>query len=356
MTDVSTYQFSNDEGKYNLSRDELLEYLKTARSIETSLIEVERIERHQVGQINEIASRGYPDFAPPHKDLGSERRRTFNEFKTAGNSIGAIGGLVFGIATGLSATQWSDNPFSLIGDLVVFGVCVLIFSGIGALIGAGAASAFGWTKGQESFTEKERQNSAARKKWEREVREQREKDEKAVEDFLQSLRLIGELKELLRRILSEHYKDGPVYIKYQTLPAICQLYEYFDSGRFNTLGDAYNQYELEVRLDRLVDNSEKALAALSEIRDNQMLLYNALIEVKATLDEANARLDSCIRKLDQLKYVNEIIAICSTQTALATTLLSQVSYYKNRHDLPFSAHVIEGALLSFDAKLLRNKV
>lgn len=231
-----------------------------------------------------------------------------------------------------------------------------IAAAICAATGAGIGALISWSIGSSSSTSKsnakEQENKVAREKWKDEIAQTKKADAEAVADFRSSSLPISELKTICRRMLDEHYSDSLIYPKYQTLPAVCQLYEYFDSGRFAELGEAYNQYELEVRLDRLIDNSERALQVLYEIRDNQRLLYDALMDVRNGIDSVSESIDRCFETMNRTAYSQEVSSICLQQTALATTLLSQIEFYKNRHDLPLPFHAYEGALLGINARLL----
>lgn len=333
-------------------RDDLLEYLKTARDLEVGLLELEKMAEHQREQIDTLSRKQYPSFDPPHKNVADERNRANESARSAGGTIGGICGLLYAIVDGWHMVSDSNNPFSLVGNFFVFVIAAGIVVAIGAGIGTFIAAMTGSSKNQRISDEKERENDAAREKWLEETQCMRARDAEAIRDFRQNLAVLTEAGDYFRQILDEHYNGGPVYYKYQTLPAVCQLYEYFDSGRFTSLGDAYNQYELEVRLDRLIDNSERALALLSDIRNNQRLLYDALVDVRASISAVNQRLDVCIASLDRVSYASEVTAICSRQTALATTLLSQVVYYKNRHELPLFARGLEAALIAYDARLV----
>ncbi len=351
MNELEPYGATSHGTSHQDDRDDLLEYLKTARDLEVGLLELEKMAEHQREQVDVLGRKQYPIFDPPHKNIADERNRANAGARSAGSTIGGICGLLYAIFDGWHMVSDSNNPFSLVGNFFVFviaaGIVVAIGAGIGTLVAAATSS----SKNQKVSDEKERENDAAREKWLEETQRMRARDAEAIRDFKQNLAVLTEAGDYFRQILDEHYNGGPVYYKYQTLPAVCQLYEYFDSGRFTTLGDAYNQYELEVRLDRLIDNSERALALLSDIRDNQRLLYDALVDVRASISAVNQKLDVCIANLDRVTYASEVTAVCSRQTALATTLLSQVVYYKNYHNLPLFTRGLEAALAAYDARL-----
>ncbi len=74
---------------------------------------------------------------------------------------------------------------------------------------------------------------------------------------------------------------------------MCSLYEYFISGRFTELtgpDGAYNRYETEIRLDRIITKLDVIIHKLDAIKANQYMLFTALQEgnqlTKQLLDES----------------------------------------------------------------------
>lgn len=279
-------------------------------------------------------------------------------------TIGAIFGLIIAWNTNwLNGTGASMDSLGgpvywflifLFGAPIVMGICGVIGGVIGAVIG-GILTASDQEALEKSEAEKRAQYEREKEQWESDRVDAMRQDLAAVNEFKQDNAVIKELLNIIKNLLQEHYENGPVYRKYCNLPAVCQLYEYFESGRFKEFDKAYNQYELEVRLDKIIDNSEEALVLLGQTRDNQFLLYQGLQDIKASVDTTNATLMYCAERLDSIGYTLEITALCSQQTALATMLLSQIQFYKNRHNLPFPFHVYEGYLLGVDTHILARK-
>ena len=329
---------------------EVLAYLKTARELEIGLMKLDKLEKHSNWKILQLEGKAYPEFQPPNARIEQERADAKSKARAIGAVFGGIAGFVFEFVEEWRIVEASGSPLAWFGNLVVFGMaaatCAAIGAGIGALISWGVGAIVGVIRSNA----KEAENKVAKEKWKAKVARARKADAEAVAEFRSSSLPICELRVLYERMLNEHYSDGPIYRKYQTLPAICQLYEYFDSGRFAKLADAYNQYELEVRLDRL--NSEKALQVLCEIRDSQRLLYDALLDIRDSIDSVNKNIDKCFEALNGIAYSQEVSSICLQQTALATTLLSQIGFYKNRYELSLPFHMFEGALIGINARLL----
>lgn len=334
---------------------DLLSYLDVARDLESSIMELTEIEEHALAEISDIEHRTYPSFDPPnqHPERVASEKTSSSLF--LGGFVGAICGFVFEICLEWYKVEESGDSLAWAGNFLLFLVAASICAIIGAAIGAVIAVIVGSSSASKAQEELEEENRRAHKLWEEELKRKKQEDAAAVIQFKEDTAILDDLKKTMKKMLDEHYSNGPIYRKYRTLPAICQLYEYFDSGRFTELGDAYNQYELEVRLDRLIDNSEKALQVLYQIRDNQRILFDALLAVRDSVYSVNGNIDRCIQKLDYVAYSQEISALCLQQTATATTLLSQIEYYKQRHDLPLLLHGYEGYLLGINAKIASRK-
>lgn len=110
------------------------------------------------------------------------------------------------------------------------------------------------------------------------------------------VRLENKQKELLQREidrlkldmrdseqrLAQIYAKNIVFPKYQNLVAISSLYEYVCAGRCSSLEGhegAYNIYESEVHLDRIVTKLDQVIAHLDAIRNNQFVLFTAVQEI-----------------------------------------------------------------------------
>lgn len=336
-------------------KQELLDYLRIARDLETGLMKLSEIEKHALSEITSVEHRVYPEFVPPNPHPEQEAKRKSSNAWHAGAFIGAACGVLFEVALEWYKVEASGNSLVWLGNFAAFSVTAAFCAAIGAGIGVLAGLLIGSSAGGEAQSTLEDENRKARKAREEGITQEKERDAAAVLQFKEDTAILTDMKNAVKKMLEEHYSNGPIYQKYRTLPAICQLYEYFDSGRFTELGAAYNQYELEVRLDRLIDNSEKALQVLYQIRDNQHILFDALLSVRDSVYAINGSIDKCAQNLDYIAYSQEISSLCLQQTAVASTLLSQIEYYKNRHSLPMLLHGYEGYLLGINARVASRK-
>lgn len=334
---------------------DLLSYLDVARSLESTLMELSEIEGNALSELSDLEHQAYPSFVPPSPEPERVASDKAASGLMLGVVVGAICGFLFEAFLEWHKVEGSADSLAWAGNFALFLVAASICALIGAAVGALIAYLVGSSAGSRAQGALEEENRRARELWEEELERRKRADAAAAVQFREDTAILTDLKKAFRKMLDEHYSNGPIYQKYRTLPTVCQLYEYFDSGRFAELGDAYNQYELEVRLDRLIDSSEKALQALYQIRDSQRILYDALPSVRDSVCGVNGNINRCVRELDRIGYSQEISSLCLQQTAVATTLLSQVEYYKQRHDLPMALHGLEGYLLEINARVASRK-
>ena len=79
---------------------------------------------------------------------------------------------------------------------------------------------------------------------------------------------LAQTKELLDKL----YAKDVIYPKYRTLPALTSIYEYFVTGRCDSLAGAngaYNMYEDEVRKDTVISQLNTVIENLEQIRLNR---------------------------------------------------------------------------------------
>ncbi len=81
------------------------------------------------------------------------------------------------------------------------------------------------------------------------------------------------------------YSQDMIYPKYQNLPALTSIYEYFITGRCDELTGphgAYNLYEDEMRRDMVISQLNLVIANLEQIKQNQYMLYQQVKEIQDT--------------------------------------------------------------------------
>lgn len=130
-------------------------------------------------------------------------------------------------------------------------------------------------------------------------------DEKRVANELrQKAYLQAQLNDLIvtsrqtRAVLRELYDKNIIHPNYRGLIPMCSLYSYFDTGVCTQLEGhegAYNKYDLEKRLDRIVCQLDEVLRKLNQIKRNQEKLYEVICD-------ANDKVDKLIDNTNHMSY------------------------------------------------------
>lgn len=119
------------------------------------------------------------------------------------------------------------------------------------------------------------------------------------------------------------YASNFIYPKYRNLIAVASMYEYLDSGRCNSLegaDGAYNIYELEVRLDRIITKLDIIISNLEQIRANQYYLYTAIKEMQPHIDRVTNTIIENTNKLNE-------VAVNTAVTAYTAQVIERNQYY-----------------------------
>ncbi len=122
-----------------------------------------------------------------------------------------------------------------------------------------------------------------------------------------------------RNILRHYYSQNILFSKYQNFIAVCSLYEYLMSGRCTALEGhegAYNLFETELRLDRICGKLDTVIDHLSDIKDNQAVLYDAIQEG----NRASKRLyQEAVKQSELLGMMEEKIALTGEYARIAAS-------------------------------------
>lgn len=229
----------------------------------------------------------------------------------------------------------SDAMF--LNVLVVIGIILLFLSIIGVFIGKSC------DKDEDAkVVEKNRQlrNEYEQKVQQENLRMQKETMQKQLlnRDISAMQKQMNECKQVLERL----YQLNIIHPKYRNFVAVSMIYEYFDIGRcvtFEGHEGAYNIYENEIRLDLVITKIEVILQKLEDIKNNQYMMYNAMLESQEIterlcrtsmqnmqlINEQNA-------KLGQLADNSNIIAYNSKLAAENTQILKYITLYEKRMD------------------------
>ncbi len=132
--------------------------------------------------------------------------------------------------------------------------------------------------------------------------------------------------------LKKLYSINIIHPKYRNLIAIASFCEYFETGRCTQLEGhegAYNIFENEARLDRIITNQEKILDALDQIKNNQYTLYCAIRESQYHIERISVKLDRVMSLSEQTAQNSAITAYNSKCTAENTAALNSYMLWKD---------------------------
>lgn len=112
---------------------------------------------------------------------------------------------------------------------------------------------------------------------------------------LERVEVLRLYKEKLERILEEtketlkiFYSRDIIYPKYQNMIAVSSFNDYLKSGVCTELEGhegCYNKFDVEIRLDTIINKMEDVLSNLELIRNNQHTLYIEVVKCNEKLDD-----------------------------------------------------------------------
>lgn len=97
-----------------------------------------------------------------------------------------------------------------------------------------------------------------------------------------------ELIDETKNTLAEYYAKNIIYPKYQNMIAVSSFNDYIQSGVCDELGGhegCYNKFDVEIRLDTIINKMDDVLVNLEKIQHNQHTLYTEIVKCNAKLDQ-----------------------------------------------------------------------
>lgn len=254
-------------------KQKLLDYIKTAIDVETDIETQNQISAEYqtwIAAKEPILIKKEPQ-KPAYLDESD------NDKGVAGFDIGM--GILMGIGGFLSMVAM---PESLI--LIIFGLIVVALSIWMIKVGADRIRYI-----------KEHNNNEAIAFWKRTEKiksENAENEKRYYQNHTEWQKLREEIDKKLETphqqsldIREKLYARNVMYPKYQNLPALTSIYEYFITGRCEELTGphgAYNMYEDEMRKDTVISQLSTVIANLEQIKQNQYMLYQQVKTIQKT--------------------------------------------------------------------------
>lgn len=288
----------------------LIQYVKSIYKMESSLFMMDNLYEELSEKAEEY--RNYDG----ESIYDYESKPTFDDI--SGYFVGvpvlafAVLGLIFRIFAGWIFTTPSESIhvlFYLISIALNFIVdaffCILIGAVIGLVIGIILfllIYLFNVKQWKKSKLDTNKVNKS--------IIEQNQKD---IAVFQNKAKLLDEQVEIIGEkynetcdLLDSYYKLGIIHPKYRNFIAISSIYEYLTTGRCKQLqghGEAYDTFEYETRLNRIITQLDDIIERLDEIRDTQYQLFNA---VQNGFKQSNALLNDAIKGIDRLESSQKI--------------------------------------------------
>lgn len=112
------------------------------------------------------------------------------------------------------------------------------------------------------------------------------------QDFYNATKVrLNEMLQETAGVLSSLYKYNIIPQKYQTLIAISTLFEYFNNGRVDSMKEAINLFEQELRQQLIVDSVQNLSDIVSQMGNsivrNQQMLYSAIADTNSSIQKLN---------------------------------------------------------------------
>lgn len=120
-------------------------------------------------------------------------------------------------------------------------------------------------------------------------------------------REIAEVEELLKKTFAarnELYAYDIIFGKYRDAVALSSFYEYLMSGRCTSLigaDGAYNIYESEIRMNRVISQLDTVISSLEEIKQNQYMMYQEMRSINASLQSLNTTMDKALTSIQGIE-------------------------------------------------------
>ena len=137
-------------------------------------------------------------------------------------------------------------------------------------------------------------------------------------------RLDVKIKET-KALLDEYYNLGILYPTYRNFVAVCSIYQYIDAGICGGLtgnDGAYNKYDLDSKLNKIISQLDVIIEKLDEIKEIQYTIYQAL-------QESNRISRELVREVrNQTKYIKS-----AADSAAVTASNSAISVYTQQQTL-----------------------
>lgn len=185
---------------------------------------------------------------------------------------------------------------------------------------------------EAEYKEKQQRIESRRKELLPRINENVNRLGKKIEQAESKLSEMEESLEKTKTALDRLYKDVPrIHPKYQNFAAVCQIYEYLDTGRCTELtgpNGAYNLYESELRQNLIIISLVVIIEQLEDIRANQYMLYTQMQSINSTLSAMSADIYAISNATKVIQQNTALGAYYSAIAAQNTETLKYIALVK----------------------------
>ena len=158
-----------------------------------------------------------------------------------------------------------------------------------------------------------------------------EKIRKQIDEVRKEYLIVCDNQKETQQILNNFYSKNIIYPKYRGLVPIAAFYEYFNSGRCDTLTGhegAYIIYETEIRMNIIIAKLDDVIYRLDEIRDRQYALYDAIENADVVVNNMNNTINGLVGNMKSVVDNQNVIAYNTRIAAENTAFLSWMEMIK----------------------------
>ena len=306
---------------------QIKEYLKIVLDMEKNLYIQNKLLESMKLEFDSLAAHAPVKPVQPEEPKGPELNGAANIIKWF---------IISAICAGIAAIEFLDAPSHPHGNLVFIGVVFSIASLIFLVKGLSAKN----------------DNNAAEKKY---MQQKNDYDRNtrafiaAAHSYAATINKLNTKRQCLKvnysaiekqkksseDILAKLYSANIIMPKYRNLISVSSIFEYFDTGRCNRLeghDGAYNLFESEIRLDRIILKLDNIIEQLDRINENQFTLYSEIVDanrrtekvlnsVEKNMSELSTAGQAAAKNLSDIKANEQIIAY-NTERAM-----KELEYY-----------------------------
>lgn len=275
------------------SKDEIVQHFTYAVKLESTIFTYQQARLKLAGRISTLG----------HSNNIVERSHRQLSDMVSPILLGFIFFVIMVVILSLSGGNFFADLFSVITvALVFFNTDLLAKAGIALGVGVGVALLTLFIELALVVSDK----SSAHAEYEDKVARDKRRVAKEKEMIIQLESQLSEIEKQLnqyQRLLKQLYDLNIIYPTYRHMVAVTTILQYFQSGRCNKLtggSGAYNIYSYEEKQEIIIGKLDKVINMLGEIRAQQSLLYDAILDARDTVGRIYAQSERMLVSQERL--------------------------------------------------------